>query len=63
VEGVAVYNATCTPGYLNNEGGGDMKAARSASYMGSMLDYAEGLDRWREAGDFKGAVLTRSTGT
>ena len=31
VEGYARYNLTCTPGYLNNEGGtGDMHAARSS---------------------------------
>ena len=46
VGGLAVYNMSCTPGYLNNEQGeGDMKAARNSPYMGSMLDYARLLER------------------
>jgi cyclohexanone monooxygenase len=61
IEGVALYNATCTPGYLNSEGEiGDMKAARAAAYMGSVEDYANNLIRWREAGDLAGVVVTRT---
>jgi cyclohexanone monooxygenase len=60
VEGYARYNMTCTPGYLNNEGAaGDMKAARSSTYLGSAIDMLEILDRWREAGDLAGLEVTR----
>lgn len=60
IQGVALYNATCTPGYLNSEGEiGDMKAARAAAYMGSVEDYANNLIRWREAGDLAGVVVAR----
>jgi cyclohexanone monooxygenase len=60
VEGYARYNVTCTPGYLNNEGAaGDMKAARSSTYLGSAIDMLDILDRWRDAGDFAGLEVTR----
>ncbi len=36
VGGLADYNMSCTPGYLNSEqGAGDMKAARSSPFMGA----------------------------
>jgi cyclohexanone monooxygenase len=41
------YQVACTPGYLNNEGGGDLRTARAAAYMGSALDYASVLEDWR----------------
>jgi len=44
------YQVTCTPGYLNNEGQGDLKSARAAAYMKSALEYADILDGWRRAG-------------
>ena len=37
-----------------------MKAARNLVYPGSLLDYNEYLVRWREAGDFPGAKITRT---
>jgi cyclohexanone monooxygenase len=42
------YQVTCTPGYLNNEGGGDLRSARSAAYMGSAIEYATTLELWRD---------------
>ena len=54
------YNAACTPGYLNNEGGGDMRSARGAAYMGSALDFSDILDRWRASGDFPGLEVFRA---
>jgi cyclohexanone monooxygenase len=54
------YNAKCTPGYLNNEGGGDMRSARGAAFMGSALDFSDILDRWRASGDFPGADVVRA---
>jgi len=59
VGGLAVYNAACTPGYLNGEQGEpSMKAARNSPYMGSMLDYARLLEAWRQAGGLVGAEVT-----
>jgi cation diffusion facilitator CzcD-associated flavoprotein CzcO len=53
------YQLTCTPGYLNNEGGGDMRAARAAAYMGSAIAYADELVSWRDAGDLPGLECHR----
>ena len=61
VMGMANYNTTCTPGYMNREGeAGDMKAARGLSYMGSVGDYAKHLERWREEGELTGVEVVRS---
>ena len=54
------YQLKCTPGYLNNEGGGDMRSARSAAYMGSALAYADELTSWRETGDLAGLEMQRA---
>ena len=56
--GIARYNATCTPGYLNSEGGGDMRSARANAWMTSVLGFAEYVENWREQGDLAGLVLT-----
>ena len=53
--GIADYSASCTPGYYNGEQGHDPKAARNLVYTGSLMDYAEYLERWREEPDFPGA--------
>ena len=53
------YQVTCTPGYLNNEGQGDMKAARSAAFMKSALEYADILEAWRAQGTLSGTVTSR----
>ncbi|MFA5884173.1 MAG: NAD(P)/FAD-dependent oxidoreductase [Acidimicrobiia bacterium] len=61
IDGLARYNATCTPGYLNNEQAeGDMKAARNTPFMGSVIDYADCLKQWREDGTFEGVEVTRA---
>jgi thioredoxin reductase len=54
------YNETCTPGYLNNEGGGDLRSARSGAYMGRPFEYIERLEQWRADGKFEGLEVTRS---
>lgn len=60
--GLARYNAVCTPGYLNNEqAAGDMKSARNTPFMGSVIDYATHLERWRDAGDWTGCEVTTAT--
>jgi len=56
--GIARYNATCTPGYLNSEGGGDMRSARAIAWMTSVLGFAEYVEKWRQQGDLPGLVLT-----
>jgi cation diffusion facilitator CzcD-associated flavoprotein CzcO len=61
VHGVATYNMTCTPGYLNGEGGGDMAALRATPFMGSVIDYAAHLERWRDEGTLGGLDVTRTT--
>jgi len=56
--GIARYNATCTPGYLNSEGGGDMRSARAIAWMTSVLGFAEYVENWRHQGDLAGLTLT-----
>ena len=56
--GIARYNATCTPGYLNSEGGGDMRSARAIAWMTSVLGFAEYVKNWRQQGDLAGLTLT-----
>ena len=56
--GIARYNATCTPGYLNSEGGGDMRSARAIAWMTSVLGFSEYVENWRKQGDLAGLVLT-----
>jgi len=56
------YQVACTPGYLNNEGGGDLRSARSAAFMGSAIDYAAALQRWRDEVGVAGTdIETHST--
>jgi cation diffusion facilitator CzcD-associated flavoprotein CzcO len=58
----AAYNASCTPGYYNNEGRvprNVLAALRSAPYMGSALDWARMLEAWRAQGSMRGLKLTR----
>ena len=59
--GIARYNATCTPGYLNSEGGGDMRSARAIAWMTSVLGFSEYVENWRKQGDLAGLVLTPSS--
>mgnify|MGYP000120529231 FL=1 len=56
--GVARYNATCTPGYLNSEGGGDMRSARAIAWMTSVLGFADYVETWRAQGEFIGFDFT-----
>ena len=65
IMGIAKYIVHCTPGYMNGEQGTrSPKASRSLVFAGSLIDYAGHLDRWREAGDFPGAIVQlTSTGS
>jgi hypothetical protein len=58
--GIAGYSATCTPGYYNSELGMSPKAMRNLVYTRSLLEYSEHLERWRDAGGFPGAEVTRT---
>jgi cation diffusion facilitator CzcD-associated flavoprotein CzcO len=58
--GAAGYSAHCTPGYYNSEQSHDAKSARNLVYAGSLMDYAQYLVRWREAGDMPGAKVVRA---
>jgi len=58
------YHASCTPGYLNNEGVAPenlVAAVRSGAYMGSALDWVKHLEIWRDEGSMAGLQLTHST--
>jgi len=55
---LARYNRACTPSYGNSEGARTMLAARSAVFPGSLMDYAEHLRRWRDAGTLEGTRTT-----
>ncbi len=56
---VGRYNLACTPGYLNNEGGGTMRTARSAAYMRSLFEYLEYIEAWRESPQLVGVDCKR----
>jgi cyclohexanone monooxygenase len=61
VWGTARYNAACTPGYLNNEGGvGTIRSGKSSSYMTSALEFIDILEQWRAAGNFPGYEVTKN---
>lgn len=58
LDGIAQYNMSCTPGYLNSEGGGDMRSARAIAWMTSVLGFADHVGKWRERGDLQGMDVT-----
>ncbi len=59
VGGVARYNATCTPGYLNGEGGGDVRSARAMAWITSVLGFANYVESWRTTANFAGFEITK----
>ncbi|HMR96448.1 MAG TPA: NAD(P)/FAD-dependent oxidoreductase [Microthrixaceae bacterium] len=59
--GIAGYSTRCTPGYYNSEQGRDSKTARNLVYTGSLLEYAEFLERWRGDGSMPGALIADET--
>jgi hypothetical protein len=55
----AAYFASCTPGYLSNEGHQvDERGSRNAPYMGSAVHYKNRLEEWRADGSFAGVTRT-----
>ena len=63
VAGVAAYNATCTPGYMNSEQSNNEKSARNLAYLGSIIDYAAHLKAWRAEGGMEGVEVTKGRST
>ncbi len=58
----ATYFASCTPGYLNNEGlPPDENGGRGAAYMRSAVEFKDLLAAWRETGTYPGLVRTPLT--
>ena len=60
-EGFGRYSATCTPSYGNSEGARTEAAARNVVHPGSLMHYVAHLERWREAGDWPGTTVRRSS--
>ena len=50
----------CTPGYYNNEGGGDggIRSALGEPYQPGFYAFEKLLQEWRDEGDLKGLVLS-----
>ena len=58
----ATYFASCTPGYLNNEGlPPDESGGRGAAYMRSAVEFKDLLAAWRADGSYVGLVRTPVT--
>ena len=49
---------SCTPGYYNNEGQPEKRAAQNSTYGGGSIEYFQILADWRDAGSFPGLELT-----
>jgi cation diffusion facilitator CzcD-associated flavoprotein CzcO len=55
----AAYFARCTPSFYNSEQQGiTMKSARNLTYTGSLLDYVQYLEDWRDQPTFTGVVTS-----
>ncbi len=53
----AAFNATCTPGYLNNEGQASRLAAQNDAYGSGPIPFFKILSAWQEAGKMEGLEL------
>ena len=51
------FNASCTPGYLNNEGHTNRLAAQNSSYGKGPIPYFKILEAWRKEGNMVGLEL------
>ena len=51
----------CTPGYYNNEGGGDggIRSALGEPYGPGFYAFGKLLQEWRDKGDLEGLVLEK----
>ncbi|BAN02402.1 flavin-containing monooxygenase [Ilumatobacter coccineus] len=50
---------SCTPGYYNNEGQPEKRAAQNSTYGGGSIEYFQILADWRADGSLPGLQLTR----
>jgi cation diffusion facilitator CzcD-associated flavoprotein CzcO len=58
--GGARYFQSCTPSFYNSEQQQiDTRAMRNLTYSGSLLDYIDHLERWRQNPDFAGAKIQK----
>ncbi len=48
---------SCTPGYYNNEGQPEKRAAQNSTYGGGSIEYFQILADWRDEGSFPGLDL------
>ncbi len=59
--GGARYFQSCTPSFYNSEQQAiDNRAIRNLTYSGSLLDYIDYLERWRQDSDFAGVNIRRA---
>jgi cation diffusion facilitator CzcD-associated flavoprotein CzcO len=54
---------SCTPGYYNNEGQPEKRAAQNSTYGGGSIEYFQILADWRADGSMPGLQLTEATPT
>lgn len=54
------YQASCTPGYYNNEGKPNPMTARNGSYGAGSVPFFEKLKAWRAEGSMAGLELNRA---
>ena len=54
---------SCTPGYYNNEGQPERRAAQNSTYGGGSIEYFQILADWRSASSMPGLQLTKATRT
>jgi cyclohexanone monooxygenase len=51
------FQASCTPGYYNNEGKPNPKSIQNGSYGAGPVKFFKVLDAWREEGAMQGLEL------
>lgn len=54
------YQASCTPGYYNNEGKPNPMTARNGSYGAGSVPFFEKLEAWRAEGSMTGLELNKA---
>ncbi|MFB0969332.1 MAG: hypothetical protein QMB04_07510, partial [Pseudomonadales bacterium] len=52
------FQASCTPGYYNNEGKPNPKSVQNGAYGAGPVKFFEEMDAWREEGSLAGMKLS-----